>query len=359
MKSWIWLVVYSGADWRVSMYVQVAVIAATIVLVAHYITGSAAPDKRVAAVFSIALALGSARQHENLFWAMQISSAAMVLFSLLAFILVARFAETQSTRLAALAVAAGVLALLSNGGGMLSFPIVIAALTITSKKHWQRIIFIAIGASALLILFHHMSYISHGEKQIGGMNALRYILAFFSNALTSFGGRFRGPNYSSIVLGAMIAALTVYTVIFSWKIREKLVFPYLVIAFSLALAASLVYSRGSIGLPQESRYYPFAALLLVGNILIISSSKAVLQRRLLYTLSFLIAISFTQSYFRQYRHAPRRHAHAAQAYSLICSGDIRGLQEQLFRLDPQHHTNMEVMQAVFCTPTAANPIPTK
>lgn len=357
LKSWFWLVVHYGLDWRTSMYAQVALIAATIVLVAHYAVSRAAPDVRTIVVFSISLALGSARQHENLFWAMQISSAAMVFFSLLAFALVARFAETQSTKHAAPAVVAGILALLSAGGGMLSFPITIAALAVLSKKHWQRAMFIAIGAAIMLALFQHLPHLEH-SGQLPYKDKAQYIMMFFSNALASFGRKNTmgktAPGYS-ILLGAVIVAFALYAVASSWSERKKHIFPYLIIMFSLALAASVVHSRGSIWRPMESRYYPFASLLLVGIILLVSHARTTLQRRLLHALAILIAISFLQSYFLEYRRAPKRHAHASQAHSLICNGDIRGLQEQLFRLDPQRHTNMEVMQTVFCTTSTVNP----
>ncbi len=353
LKSWFWAVVHYQLDWRVSMYAQAAFMVLTMAMVAHYSLVKTSSKIRLLLAVSAALALGSARQWENLYWALQISAASMFFFTIAAFYWVDRYAESQDGMQAILASICGLMALLSNGGGLASFVITMAALVVVCRKNSLRLIFAVIEIVFVALVFMYM--LPSGGGAVGASlmspgNFITYVLAFFANALFSFSER--GDDVYSLCLGAAVLGCTAYTIKISWNSRYEKVFAYLLIGFSLASCLMIAYARlkGGHWQPNASRYYTFALPLLLGNLLILGSSRSRVDLRLSLGLAGLIIASFAQSYLVEWKTSPHRFAYSKEAHSNLCRGSSSGLAFH----DGLETTNIQVLQDVFCSAAEKN-----
>jgi len=348
LKSWLWLVVHYDIDWRASMYIQVIFIALTVSFILKYILNIESKNKKLPAILSIAFALGSARQAENLYWAIQISAATMLFSSIVAFYFVARHSETQRNKFSVLAFVFSLLALLSNGGGIATFLLTACAIFATSKKIYIKIICALTGAlfaAGILAYMLPSKGASLGASLISIKNIFIYFLAFFSNSLFSFSQR--GDDIYSLLTGAAVSALTIYTLTSSWRQKDRNIFPYLLILFSVASCILISYARlkGGIWQPNASRYYPFAAIILVGNALILSNANNKVQQYSAVILFALISISFSQAYFMEWKISPYRYIYSKNAHFSLCSGNNKGL---AFHGDLQY-TDTTTLKDIFCT----------
>lgn len=348
LKSWLWLVVHYSIDWRLSMYMQAALVAVAIAFISEYSLSRASKNISLAVVLSVAFAIGSARQAENLYWAIQISAATMLLSSIVAFYFVARHSETQRSKYVGLALIFALIALLSNGGGIATFLITTTAIIAISRKiHIKTICIFIAGAFAAGIVSYMIPSkdASTGPSLVSAENILIYFLAFFSNSLFSFSER--GDDIYSLLTGGAVIILTIYAVISSWEQKDKNVFPYLLICFSVTSCILISYARlkGGIWQPNASRYYPFAVMILVGNILILSCAKDKVQKYIALVTFTLISISFVHSYFVEWRISPYRHVYSKNAHLSLCNGSAKGL---AFHGDLRH-IDTKVLKEVFCT----------
>lgn len=130
---------------------------------------------------SVALVLGSARQAENICWAIQISATAMILSSIVAFYFVERLSAIQENIYAGLAFLFASTALLSNGGGQVTFLITTAAVFAISRHLYIKEICIAIGGILVAGILSYMlpsREAAVGLSLIGAKNIFYYFLAF-------------------------------------------------------------------------------------------------------------------------------------------------------------------------------------
>jgi len=349
LKSWLWFVVRHDIDWRVSMYLGALFIAMTVALMLHYSLVRGAPKLRLAVALGIALALGSMRQAENVYWAMQLSGPAMIFFSVAAFYAVALYGETQRNGYAALALACGFLSYLSTGGGLMSFSLTIFALFVMARKNSLRLAYVAVG---IIFLAGVMSYTrqalqasSSAPSLLNAQNFVLYCLAFIANALYSFSER--GDDIRSLLMGGAILVCTAYLVKASWREKKKHVFAYLLIAFSLASCLAIAYARLKSGLwqPNAPRYYPSAAAILLGNLLILGRGTGKGNAGLALLAVVLISISFARIYAVEWRASPYRHHNLSEAHLRLCSGSAEGLAY----FGALEFTNTTVIRNTFCS----------
>jgi hypothetical protein len=346
LKLWLWLVVHYDIDWRASMYIQVVFVALTVAFISKYILES--KNKKLLAILSVAFALGSARQAENLYWAIQISAAAMLFSSIVAFYFVARYSETQRNKFAVLAFVFSLVAFLSNGGGIATFLLTAFTIFATSKKIYIKTICALTGVlfvAGILAYVLPSSAASVGASLISIKSIFIYCLAFFSNSLFSFSQR--GDDIYSLLTGAAVLALTIYTITSSWRQRSGNIFPYLLILFSVASCILISYARLKSGIwqPNASRYYPFAASILVGNALILSDTNNKVRQYSAVILFALIFISFSQAYFMEWKISPYRYIYSKNAHFSLCRGDNKGL---AFDGNLQY-TDTTILKDIFCT----------
>lgn len=348
LKSWLWFVVRHDIDWRVSMYLGALFIAMTIVLLLHYSLERSMPRLRLAVALGIALVLGSLRQAENVYWAMQLSGPVMIFFTVAAFYAVARYGETQKNGYAVLALACGFLSYLSTGGGLMSFSLTVFALFLLARKNSLRAAYAAVG---IIFLAGVMSYTRQAlvagsaPSLLNAQNFVLYFLAFIANALYSFSER--GDDVRSLLMGGAILACTAYLVKASWREKEKHVFGYLLIAFSLASCLAIAYARLKSGLwqPNAPRYYPSAAAILLGDLLILGRSTGKRDSWLAVLALALIAVSFAKIYRVEWRAAPYRHHSLSEAHLRLCSGSAEGLAY----FGALEYTNTTVIRNTFCS----------
>lgn len=348
LKSWLWMVVHFNMDWRVSMYVGAVFIAMSSLLVARYALQRSRPHLKLVVALAAAFSVASMRQSENVYWAMQLSGAVMIFFSIAAFYAVAKFAETQAVAHAVLAFALGLLSFMSTGGGLMSFSITIFAIFVVSNNNRVRISAVVVGMLFIIVVMSYMRSALQGQLLPSLLNAKNfavYVLAFFANTLYTFSAK--ADDASTIVLGAIILACTAYTVKVSWNDRKQHIFAYMLIAFALASCFAIAYARLKNGIwqPHAPRYYPSAVAILVGNLLIWGQSKNSKHAPLALLLCLLISASFAQSYFSEWRLAPFRYIAQHNAHTSLCSGSSSGL---AFWGDMKA-TDRGVMRSVFCS----------
>ena len=350
LHSWFWLIVHYGIDLRISMYMQVALVVVAILFISEYVLSRASKNIGLVVVLSVAFVLGSARQWENLYWAMQISAASMLLSSILAFYYVARHSETQRNTYAGIACIFALIALLSNGGGLVTFLITTIALIAVSKQRYVKTIGIfvcVVGAVVAGVVSYVLPprQVCPGSSLVDVGNVFNYSLAFFSNALFSFSER--GDDIYSLLTATAVILVTVYAVTSSWSQKETNVFPYLFICFSVISCIVIAYTRLNCGIwqPNAPRYYPFVAMMLVGNMLILGDAKNKVQKHIVLIAFVLIAISFVYSYVVEWGISPYRYIYFKNAHVSLCSGSTDGL---AFR-DNLRYTDTTVMKEIFCT----------
>jgi len=349
LKSWLWLVVHYKLDWRVSMYLQAGFIALTALLLSRYSMPRIAPKLRVYVAVAIALALGSPRQFENLYMAMQVSAAVMVFFACAAFYAVAKYSETEKDRYAMLAIACAFLSFISTGGGLMAFVLVLASLLLIAKTNKLRIVIVAAGAAFLLIVASYMrSALEAGPMPslLNAKNFLIYFPAFFANALYCFTER--GDDVRSICFGVAILAGAAYAVQATWQEKEKHVLGYLLIGFGLASCLAIAYARLKSGIwqPNAPRYYPSAVTLVIGALLLFARKQNKDHSRLALLIVVLIVVSFSKSYRKEWRSAPDRYAYFNSSHANLCSGKDEGL---AFMGNVKTDSDLKVLRDVFCT----------
>jgi hypothetical protein len=356
LKSWFWLVVHYQIDWRVSMYVQAALVAAAVAFLANYAGNRMMPKAGLLVILAIALALASARQAENLYWAIQVSAAAMLMFTILAFYWIEKYMTSQATAHAAVALAFALLALLSNGGGLVSFSIAIAAIIVYTRRNWLRISY---ALMALVFLAGMLSlFKTQGPPDQSLLNlssVFSYFLAFFANALYSFS--MRGDDAYSLAIGTAILMCTAFAIKEFLRDQKRYLFPALLMAFSLASCLLIAYARlkGGIWQPNASRYYPFAAMILVGNLLIFGQSGKRSGQYLVLALFFAVSISAAKSYYAEWHTSPYRYTNFKDAHLKLCSGSRDGL---AFNGD-LNYTDTGVLKEIFCSNTELSQIELK
>lgn len=351
LKCWLWLVVYYGIDWRASMYVQVVFIAIIAGLLSRIAAARISSSFNKIAVIAVTCIVCSARQAENLYWAIQLSAAAMFFFTIAAFYFVDRFNKTKEIKYASLAFLFALLALLSNGGGIASFFIVVAVLWLSAaEKFGLKLILFFIGLIAFLglgCLHAAGSEVGAGVSLLSVKTLLIYVLAFFSNALFSFSER--GDDFPSLSLGGIVLSLTIFLVASSWRDKQKHLFPYLLILFSIlsCVIIACVRLKGGIFQPNASRYYPFASAVLVGDLLLLCRMEETNKtfRVLFVSLSFMIVLSYLFSYFGEVKISPHRYINSRNSHVNLCDGRDVGL---AFGGDLRY-TNTNVLRGIFCS----------
>ena len=355
LKLWFWGVVHWDIDWRASMHVQVFFIALMAYMVLKYGMGARPTLFSMLMGLTAALALASARQHGNLYWAMQVSAAAMLLASMLSFYYVERLHETQKTKHAALAIFFAAVALLSSGGGIVTFAISIAAVFLASA-HWRlKLASLSIGAAALGAWLRAMWPFSFTlEYGVGGVSAHNvlpslqtlaiYFPQFFSNALYSASPR--ADDAASLATGCGVLAFSAYTLYARPRSKAGL-FPRLLIWYALASCAAVACARLHLADPATSRYYPFAAALLAGNALALRQPENRLQKTAALLLAALTATAFFTSYAAQLKAAPHNKQWARSAHVHLCSAAPPSGHPTLAWM-PDGYTNLDEMRRIFC-----------
>ena len=154
------------------------------------------------------------------------------------------------------------------------------------------------------------------------------------------------PNRKHLSTGLVVALATIYVVTSTWNTKKN-IFPYLLILLSLTLFCLVAFARLSGGnwQPNASRYYPFAALILVGIAMLLVDAKGDMQRRSSLLLFTVILISFVQSYYNEWKISPHRYTYSKNAHVNLCAEIKKGL---AFYGNLQY-TDTKTLKAVFCT----------
>lgn len=364
LKLWFWTVVHLGLDWRISMHVQVLFIVATAGMAMKYGTGAHPTRFSLLMGLTAALALSSARQYDNLYWAMQVSAAAMLLSSMLSFYHVARLHETQKIKHATLAFLFATLALLSSGGGAVTLPISTAAIFLASKNRRLKLIALSAGcvvlaAYASLVARHPVMQLFILKLGVGGISDNSFLEAakklaiyfpqFFSNALHSFS--LRADDTASLCSGTAVLALSAYTLFSSYR-KGRCILPCLLICFALASCAAVATTRIALSAPTESRYYPFAAALLAGNALALRRPENLWQKTVALLLAALTAASFLYNYGVQFKEAPQHKQNAREAHMHLCAGKDKNNHQSLAWIADSPtdlaYADLETIRRIFC-----------
>lgn len=332
LKSWFWLVVNLQFDWRISMFIGAAILAACAGLTAYFILRDTWSRFNVMAATAAAFAVVSARQYENLYWAMQISVAVLLLSTVLAFAAVEKFEQSQNARFAFYACGLSLIAFLCNGAGTFTLLLSLSAIWVLQRR--QRKVQAAVWCTfaawlALLGVGHFLGQMSSSESDsmLTPGNLVTFVLAFFANALFSFSSR--GDDIFSLAIGA---AVLFSVAIIAWRAREiwrEQTLPLLLIAFGSICSVAIGVARleGGIFQPNAPRYYSFAITFVIGSLI----ALARINRRNPYTTFaavFLIAgvvVSAMWAYVQEWGAAPYRHSAMESAHVNLCSGHSDGL----------------------------------
>jgi len=359
-KFWLWLVLRYSMDWRLSSYMQIPLIAfTTLFLVRAYFLkcedskkGLHASAANISTVITISLTLGSARQWENLYWSMQVGVYFMLLSSVVALFYLSIYSTSKKARDAFIANLAGVVAMGSFGSGIITFLMVTISLWIISSNALvKRIALLQFASFAVLLALAQQlgsieNHLARSQNLLIPSKVIQFILLFFSNSIMSHSNQ--GNISFSLMAGILILLLSTYCVYRSAKTKSLAgdLFPLLLIGFSFLTCIAIAYSRLKNGTwqPDAPRYYPISAIMIVGDCLLLGSSRKQHDKILSKALALVVAVSFLQSYASEWMIAPYRKEYLRARHSSLCSGESIGL---AFYAEPKA-IDLDTVRRVFC-----------
>lgn len=356
LKLLLWVVVYFRIDLRVLMYAQSIMISLTAGLIAYVVYRDRESRLGLVTAIIVALAVCSARQYENLYWAMQISYAAMMFFTVVAFVFTERFARNNNLGSAGIAMVLAFLAMLSVGAGIVSFVLVAIAIYMTSGSNRRTKAISVVGTIVGLLVFilpqvSTLENIKNAQSDttlLSVGNIAVYLLAFFANTIFSFS--VRGDDLMSLALGILLLTVTLWLLIRLRHDWRNNLLPFLLVAFALATAILISVARLKNGIwqPNAPRYYPLALPLLIGAMLLLFRvGRLMFFDRVIFGV-FLISMltSSVYAYLVEWKTTPYRLRSLSMAHISLCSGQTVGL---AFDGDIEQ-TNLDIMRRAFCKP---------
>ena len=352
LKLWLWSVIRFQLDWRVSMYLGCSLIAVTAGLVFYYANKTSRNGAENFACLAMALAVCSARQSENFYWAIQLSVALTILSAVSAFIFVEEFQKTQNVGAAWAALLLATVSLVSSGSGVAAFVLTGIAVVVTAGK-LIRLKWIAGGYFIAVFLLWVMLNFSHGQGSSSDGNSilsigtlLTFILSFYANAL--YVSSDTGGDARTLITGGAVLIVAALFLINSIKAWQRQMFPLLLFAFSALTCLMIAFARLRSGIyqPGASRYYPFAMPIVVATLMTVSrdGTLAATRSKVLNAVSTVVCLAALLAYGKEWKISPYRYTYMLEAHAHLCSGGTEGLAF----IGDLKNINLPIIRSTFC-----------
>lgn len=318
LKLLIMGTLWAGLPWSWLMYGQVPLL-----LVGAFIAHAQAKKYGNPAIAGLlaALVLISPRQWENLYWAMQISSAISTAAGLGAFYLAARYQEERKFAQLAGSLGLGLLASISMAAGFAAFAIVVAVLLVLRPPRRESWIVVSVGilGLGLYIAAMMMEYrVGVGGSDVSSILAVKHLLLMMSNGIAFFG---QEEKFIAFSIGCLIVLLVAHSLWLGIRMLPTAVFELSCLAWGTGLIFAVTYSRLLMGIfqPDAPRYVPLVAPLIIGSGLILQRAG---KRCLLYTMAVALALGWLQSAESEWRITPYRRENLMRALESLCAGRV-------------------------------------
>jgi hypothetical protein len=345
----LWAIVYFHLPLAVLIWLQIPLLAGAALLLVVFLRREV--DASLAVCIAALLLVLSPNQWEDLYWAMEISVALLLFFTMFAIERSSRFARSGEPRHAVQAMLCGFLAACSHGAGMASAVLLIPALLIHSRtaRLWVLAAVYAAALGALYLTTH--AFLPGSDSSPASPDALsalvrrlpRYWLVYFGSVA------FPAETFSSAALrtcgGVVFAACLTWVL---WRAPKRLLLPrnesYLLM-LGAAIAVTIGFARlsGGVYQPDAPRYFPFASVAWIGLLCLASRTghDGSWPRNLLVA---MILFGYFTGGWREFHAAPYRKANLRSNHAALCQMRSEGL---AFHGDLRW-VDLETVRRAFC-----------
>ena len=295
-------------------------------------------------LFGLAFSIFSARQWENLYWAMQLAFPLYLALSFSAFFYAQRYWSSRRTSDLCVALALALCAATSNGAGIFTLILTCIAVSLARPNARDLTLSIAFAVSGTIFFI-----LSQSASTNGGIGAsvpdLQQFVRHAAQMLALTWLDFGEHKTVAEIFAVVFALVLVGTVVRTFKYRSLYTFELLSISIGLLVLLGVSYARVSAGIfqPDASRYIPLVIPIAVGSILIFRKSNW----NFLLILALLMSMSsYGLSYYREVRLAAARHHNLEEARIALCTnGKIHPAHNFSGAIQPY---TMENLQKLFC-----------
>mgnify|MGYP003703905537 FL=1 len=259
--------------WILLMYAQVALL-----FVAYLFATARLNDIKslsdYCVLFGLAFSIFSARQWENLYWAMQLAFPLYLALSFSAFFYAQRYWSSRRTSDLCVALALALCAATSNGAGIFTLILTCIAVSLARPNARDLTLSIAFAVSGTIFFI-----LSQSASTNGGIGAsvpdLQQFVRHAAQMLALTWLDFGEHKTVAEIFAVVFALVLVGTVVRTFKYRSLYTFELLSISIGLLVLLGVSYARVSAGIfqPDASRYIPLVIPIAVGSILIFRKSN--------------------------------------------------------------------------------------
>jgi hypothetical protein len=336
-----WLTIYLGLPWNTLHYLYTALSVVTLGFTAWIVNRSGVNGWRLALVIVAASSLLlSAKQWNNLYWGIQVSFIACVLFAMVAFVAADRLVTGpfKTTGLMAGALTAGFLSLVSLGAGAVAWGVLLCALWFV-RPTVPRAVFCAalLVAGALLVWFtqRYADYFTPPNPRADVATMGKYFLISVANSVWHVMAETitfrRGQLVGTLILGLAL-------MVGWWSLADAAqarksstgasstgaLTRVCLIAFSLCTLALITVSRTGFGEWTSPRYpillVPMWLAVVWGLVAPTQQYRHVKHALALAVTSGLVVMNIV-NYSVELPIAPYRHENMHKAWTKYCAGD--------------------------------------
>lgn len=252
---------------KTEMYVSsIFLLFSTLLVFTNFIVLNPRLQFRVWFLIPVAILMFSPVQYENALWGFQLGWYMVLFFSLLAIFLIS-VTNGRSVGFV-MAVISGILASFSSLQGLLVWPLGCFLLIFGIKERRRSMIWFWCAAALITVIVYFIGFKFSNTGALSLFDILdhpiRSVLYFFA----ALGSYVPGGTAISIAVGVVTFTLAIMAVsmFIASKKRAKLVYPLILILYSILFALLLVAGRSDLGIGQamSSRYTTFTLLLPMG-----------------------------------------------------------------------------------------------
>lgn len=345
----LWAVVYFDLPLAALIWLQIPLLAGAALVLSRFMQreiGASLPV-RIAALLLVL----SPNQWEDLYWAMEVSVALLMFFTMLALERSACFVRTGEARYATQAMICGFLAACSQGAGIASAVLILPLLLtrIKAAPPWVPAGIYAAALAALYVGTHAL--LPRSGAPLGSADAWfalaqrlpAYWALYFGTAV------FPAETFDASQL--RISAGIAFVVCAAWVLwhtpRGLLVLRgesfLLTLGAVIAVTIGVARVSGGVYQPDASRYFPFVSVAWIG-VLCLTSRTTRDSRWVRHLLVAMILFGYFAGADREFHTAPYRKLNLRDNQAALCQGRRDGL---AFHGD-MRRVDLEAVRLAFC-----------
>lgn len=272
----------------------------------------------------------SPNQWANLYWAMEIAVALMLFFAMLAFERAGRYVQDGADRHALQAMGFALLAMCSQGAGMV-VAVLVAAIVLVNRRSRLAPALAGADAALLVLLYAGSQALGPQESSVPGLPAGAwagkvpgYLASYFGSVAIpaeAFGSRAAERMVGAAFFAATAALLWIH------RARLRPGAPVLWIGvFAVLTAAGICVSRLSTGVnePDAPRYFSMAGLGWLG-LLCLGASAGRSRRSWQALILCVVLFGYVSGATSEFTTSPYRKVYLQQRQDALCAGRTEGL----------------------------------